>query len=84
MKEECHTLLPTKVLLLESCARSRLSFQVNCDLPYWFDVVVVANSSIYLAVESNFNVFCKDNTIFVRINGDQVSSHLASVLVCLF
>jgi hypothetical protein len=47
---------------------------VNCDLPYWFDVNMVANGTNSLAIDSNFNVFCKDDTIFVRINGDKVYS----------
>ena len=59
-------------MLLESCARSRLSLQVNCDLPYCFDVLVYANTTKYLAVSSDFNVYCKDNSIFVQINGDFV------------
>ena len=45
---------------------------MNCDLPYWFDVLVYANTTKYLAVGSDFNVYCKDNSIFVQINGDIV------------
>ena len=44
--------------------------QVNCDRPYWFDVTVVANGTIFLAIGSEFKVACLDNTIFVTISGD--------------
>ncbi len=52
---------------------------MNCDLPYWFDVNVVANGTKALAVNSNFNVFCKDDAIFVRINGEKVCE-----IVCFY
>ena len=45
--------------------------QVNCDLPYWFDVEVTANVTNFLAIGSEFKVQCKDNSIFVTIPGDQ-------------
>ncbi len=47
--------------------------QVNCDLPYWFDVEVTANVTNFLAIGSEFKVACEDNSIFVTIPGDQVS-----------
>jgi hypothetical protein len=45
---------------------------VNCDRPYWFDVLVTANTTRSLAVGSEFSVACTDNTIFVTVNGDEV------------
>ena len=45
---------------------------MNCDLPYWFDVLVTANATKYLAVGADFSVACTDNTIFITIASDEV------------
>jgi hypothetical protein len=49
------------------------AFKVNCDLPYWFDVVVTANGTVDYASGSQFIVGCLGNSIFVTIGGDDVS-----------
>ena len=46
--------------------------KVNCDLPYWFDVLVTANGTIDYASGSQFTVGCLGNSIFVTIGGDDV------------